>query len=249
MQYKALLLDVDGTLIPYNPHLLPSQIVTNAVNKAAEKLHVGVATGRPLFMLTHIIQHLNLNGPSVINDGAQVIDVTTEESYYDQAILPDDLKKVITILNDYTIPFFFQDNTADHPLEGIVPDRVYNIFTDRCPRPVADEIIEKISNIPTIHVHKTTAGNMEIVGLLISHVAATKAHGVSEVAKVLGITPQEIIGVGDSYNDFPLLMACGLKVAMGNAIPDLKAIADYVAPPVTEDGVAHVIEKFILNEH
>ena len=42
-------------------------------------------------------------------------------------------------------------------------------------------------------------------------------------------------------------MACGLKVAMGNAIPELKEIADYVAPSVDDDGVADVIEKFILN--
>jgi hydroxymethylpyrimidine pyrophosphatase-like HAD family hydrolase len=55
-----------------------------------------------------------------------------------------------------------------------------------------------------------------------------------------------MIGVGDGYNDFPLLEACGLKVAMGNALEDLKGIADYIAPSVDEDGVANVIEKFIL---
>ena len=52
--------------------------------------------------------------------------------------------------------------------------------------------------------------------------------------------------MGDGYNDFPLLMACGLKIAMGNAVPELKAIADFIAPSVEEDGVATVIEKFIL---
>jgi len=41
-------------------------------------------------------------------------------------------------------------------------------------------------------------------------------------------------------------MACGLKVAMGNATEDLKEIADYIAPTVDEDGVADVIEKFVL---
>ena len=41
-------------------------------------------------------------------------------------------------------------------------------------------------------------------------------------------------------------MACGLKIAMGNAVPELKAIADFIAPTVEEDGVATVIEKFVL---
>lgn len=43
-------------------------------------------------------------------------------------------------------------------------------------------------------------------------------------------------------------MAAGLKVAMGNAIDDLKAIADYIAPTVQEDGVVDVIEKYILEK-
>ncbi len=60
------------------------------------------------------------------------------------------------------------------------------------------------------------------------------------------ILRNEIIGVGDSYNDFPLLMACGLKVAMGNAAPELKEIADYIAPTVEEDGVVDVIKRFVL---
>ena len=41
-------------------------------------------------------------------------------------------------------------------------------------------------------------------------------------------------------------MACGLKIAMGDSVEDLKVIADYVAPTVEEDGLADVIEKFIL---
>ena len=65
-------------------------------------------------------------------------------------------------------------------------------------------------------------------------------------ATFVRIEQYEIIGVGDGYNDFPLLMACGLKVAMGNATEDLKEIADYIAPTVDEDGVADVIEKFVL---
>lgn len=62
----------------------------------------------------------------------------------------------------------------------------------------------------------------------------------------MGISTSEIIGIGDHYNDFPLLMACGFKVAMGNAVPELKAIADYIAPSVENNGLADVLEKFVL---
>ena len=50
--------------------------------------------------------------------------------------------------------------------------------------------------------------------------------------------------MGDGYNDFSLLMACGLKVAMGNAVEELKSIADYIAPTVENDGLSNVIAKY-----
>ena len=52
----------------------------------------------------------------------------------------------------------------------------------------------------------------------------------------------------DYRNDFPLLMASGLRVAMGNAFSDLKEIAHYIAPSVQQDGVADVIQKFVCEE-
>ncbi len=90
--------------------------------------------------------------------------------------------------------------------------------------------------------------NGEWRGFFITHGEATKQHGLLEVAKYLKIDPHDMIGMGDDENDYPLLMACGLKVAMGNAVQSLKDIADYVAPSVEEDGVAHVIEKFLLHK-
>lgn len=107
--------------------------------------------------------------------------------------------------------------------------------------------MQKLSSITDITYHKTHHKDPEKFGVLINHIDATKQQGVFELEKRLGIARSEMIGVGDSYNDFPLLMACGLKVAMGNAIPELKEIADYIAPSVNEDGVVDVIEKFILN--
>ena len=111
---------------------------------------------------------------------------------------------------------------------------------------LVDDIIAKISHAPTISVHKIPSWQKGKVDIHVSHIAGTKQHGILQVAKILGINTHEIIGIGDGGNDLPLLMACGLKVAMGNAFEDLKEIADYIAPSVEKDGVAHVIEKFIL---
>ena len=111
---------------------------------------------------------------------------------------------------------------------------------------IAEQIIEKFSHVSDISVRKSPSYHKDLVWVMITSPIATKLHSVLEITKLLGVTPEETIGVGDGYNDYPLLMACGLKIAMGNAVQELKAIADFIAPSVDEDGVATVIDKFIL---
>lgn len=87
--------------------------------------------------------------------------------------------------------------------------------------------------------------NAGMVGVYITHSQATKQHGVFELSKVTGVPLQNIVGVGDEENDFPLLMACGYRVAMGNAVSSLKDIAHFIAPSVEEDGAVQVIEMIL----
>ena len=127
-------------------------------------------------------------------------------------------------------------------------DPILTIFINGITDVEADELMSALSNIPNVAVHKMPAMKIEgRFGIEATDALATKLHGIVELQKILGVTKEETIGVGDSYNDFPLLMASGLKIAMGNAVPELKAIADFIAPSVEEDGVATVIEKFILS--
>lgn len=245
MKYKAILLDVDGTLLSNN-NKLPSLRVTEAIAKAAKKIHVGVATARPLFMTTHILKHLNLSGFSILNGGAHIID-KEENTLVEKIISIKDLKNVCNILKKLKIPFLIHDNGKEiEYVKNYTPQKPLAIFTLEIPLEKAEQVVEKVSHISSIASHKIQWKEKHNYGVHITHSSATKQHGIMEIAKLLNIQTHEIIGVGDGYNDFPLLMACGLKVAMGNAVDDLKAIADYIAPSVDEDGVADVIEKFIL---
>jgi hydroxymethylpyrimidine pyrophosphatase-like HAD family hydrolase len=138
--------------------------------------------------------------------------------------------------------FYLEEHTKVKDVET-----VYMFFTnDHYDPSIIDPIMEELSKLPNLTVHKSGHKYPGKFGLNITHVAATKAHGLEIVMKQLGIKKEEVIAAGDGYNDFPLLMAAGLKVAMGNAVDDLKAIADYIAPRVEEDGIADVIEKFIF---
>lgn len=85
-KYKALILDVDGTLIPNKRDGMPSKRVAEAIAKASKILHVGVATSRPYFILSHIVDHLKLSGPSIINAGSQIIDIASQKILFEKAI-------------------------------------------------------------------------------------------------------------------------------------------------------------------
>jgi len=90
-------------------------------------------------------------------------------------------------------------------------------------------------------VLKTTPFTLEVINK-----ECNKGTGVKRVAQELGIRRDEIICIGDSGNDKHMISYAGLGVAMGNAFSEIKEIADYVTLSNEENGVAHVIEKFVL---
>ncbi|MNP36131.1 Sugar phosphatase YidA [compost metagenome] len=75
-----------------------------------------------------------------------------------------------------------------------------------------------------------------------------KGTSLHHLSQQLGIEQHEVIAIGDSYNDLAMIKFAGLGVAMGNAPDDIKQIASYVTDSNMEDGVAKVVEKFILSE-
>lgn len=246
--YKALLLDLDGTTIPDNLLGMPSKNVKNAIAKARNKIHIGVATSRAYFATNHLITELRLSGPSIIHGGAQIIDTSTGRIYKEHRISQKEIHAIYAIAQRMSIPLFINEekkmilaSKKDINYEWLGALAI-NISEEK----KANAFCYALATIPNVSAHKMASWTKGCFDVAITHAKATKHQATLEVAKILEIEPHEIIGVGDGYNDFPLLMASGLKVAMGNAVDELKEIADYVAPSVENDGVADIIEKFIL---
>lgn len=258
MRYKALMLDIDGTTIPYQYEALPSQRVKKAIQLTREQgIEVCFVTGRSYPSTKRIIDSLNIKtGYTVVDGGALVYKLEKDTPLYECYIDEDDVVKIIEIFRSENVPFYVKNESTikQHAIHfdfspyqsEKIPANVSMIFTDELFTLERTHAILKKLSIPTISVLRTMHAAPEKYSFNITHAKATKLHGIEILEKELGITRDQIIGVGDGYNDFPLLMASGLKVAMGNAIEDLKEIADYIAPHVDDDGVADVIEKFIL---
>ncbi len=248
-KYKALIVDVDGTLLINKRDGMPSKKVTEAMDKASKLLHVGLATSRCIPNVSHVIDYLRLSGPSILQGGAYIFDAEKKTTISEYILQEKQLKALWRIIKDIAIPFVYCDNKTKHApfITGEhSSEKVFMVFSQGVDPKITNELTLQLSQIPGVAVHTTPSWTKGKNDILVTHSLATKQHGILEVAKILGIETHEIIGIGDGGNDFPLLMACGLKVAMGNAVDDLKAIADYIAPSVENDGVADVIERFIL---
>ena len=248
-KYKALMLDLDGTTIPNSWEAMPSLRVKEAIAKANDYLSVGIVTARPPFWAKPVMKVLTLKAPCVVIGGARIIDPVSYKTLFEKVIPKIEAEQIIDMLKKNKIPFLYPRDTNDltPTFDITIPDAgQIEIAVPEITHEQADFLLDKFDNFKNIAAHKVTGLEKDKVWLQITHLESTKQHSILKVAEILNIETHEIIGVGDSYNDFPLLMACGLKVAMGNAVQELKEIADYIAPSVEEDGVADVIEKFIL---
>lgn len=252
--YKALLLDIDGTLIKYDYKALPTKKVVNAIKEAQKKITVCLVTGRSYGSTQRFLDVFEMHsGFVVVNNGANVVDISTKEIIYDQSLNKRTADAVAKLLRDEDIPFYLKcdafEQAYDHGHFGDDEtfDKAYLFATDEFySAGKIDRIINLLAKYNDITATRSRHKGVDKFGIHISHVNATKLHGIYAVIKKLNIDTSETIGIGDGYNDFPLLMASGFKVAMGNAIPDLKDVADYIAPSVSEDGVVDIIEKFVL---
>lgn len=248
-KFKAIIFDVDGTLILNKEDGIPSKKVAGAIIKAKKILHVGIATSRPHSFLVNIIKPLNLSGPSIINAGARVVDLPSRKILWEQTINAKSIKDLYEIFSKYKLAASINDDGNDIKFsKNYTPKKPLTGWTLAVPPSLANSIIREIAKIPNLIAHKLPSwSGGDNITISFTHSFATKKHALFETAKILKIKTSEIIGVGDGHNDLPLLSSCGLKIAMGNADSELKAIADYIAPPVEEDGVADIIEKFVLN--
>jgi len=79
MKYKALLCDVDGTLITNEAGSLPSKAIRETIEKISNTIYVGIATGRSYSLAMPIVRSLKLSAPCIITGGAQLIDPVTKK--------------------------------------------------------------------------------------------------------------------------------------------------------------------------
>ena len=246
MQYKAIVFDLDGTAIPLQTDGVPSSAVISTVAKAKERIIVCAATGRPITNAKPILEKLGLVDPCIISGGTQIINPVSKETLWEKRLLEKQVSQVVKLCKPYSFEILFGDELKGvSAIDKVVTGSERVIYLMNTLPQHQDEILEKLSKVDGIAYHSAGSWNEGKVDIHITHKEATKESAMKHLLQILNLNKSEVVAVGDYNNDIPLLNSAGYKVAMGNATHDLKQIADYIAPSVDEDGLAHTIDLLL----
>ena len=245
IDYKLLLLDLDGTLIGKDSQVSPR--VFAAVGEVSKRLQVSIATGREPSDVVRFARHLGLSGPQMCDNGAMLLDPATGTALWSRPLGRLVAGDIIARLGEMPL-----DIIATHPggtvtgltdAKGLDLTRVSALDLDE---ERADSLVADFGDMPQVDAVKVFLPYNDLWAVDLTRASVNKATATRKLAEIAGAEQSELIAAGDSYNDLPMLRAAGLRIAMADAPEELKAIADYTAPPVEEDGLAVAIEEFVL---
>lgn len=263
--YKLIAIDIDDTLINDNREVTPAtqQALEQAV---AQGVVVTLATGRAYASAQAIARQTGLNVPIITYQGALVKNLLDEKVLYERYMPQDAAHKLFefciernlhlqTYIDDKLYAREENQKLIDYTTLNGTAYYVEPDFSKLVAQPTPKmliidepEYLDQIAPVirellgDGVHVTKSKPNFLEIM-----HHEGTKGHALKFLAGHFGCDLSQTIAIGDSWNDHEMLEAAGLGVAMANAIPALKDIADYVTLSNNEDGVKHVIDKFVLN--
>ena len=263
---RLVVTDMDGTLLGPDGRRVSGRNA-RALRRAADAgAKVVIATGRPVIWLGPVIE-AGFTGTAVCMNGAITYDVGAGEilasaplSAAAMAALVDELAlraEIAVAVERFgtTSHDFWAEHSYRHPWVGDgfpVSDR-----PDLLAHPAGKLLIRGTGDSATLarqaRDSAAAAGVADQVSITYStddglvEVAAAgvnKGHALSALAQKWGIDPADAVAFGDMPNDLELLTWAGHGVAMGNAHPDVLAVASEIAPHHGDDGVAAVLERW-----
>lgn len=268
MDYKLIVLDIDGTLTNSKKEITPA--TKAALIKIQEQgVYVAIASGRPTPGTRKVAEELELArfGNYVLSfNGGRVLNYKTKEVVLDKTIsaemagvlCEEALQHGVGILT-YDSECALAGTEVDEYME--LEARINSIelkkvghFKDYVDFPVnkclmtgePERMAELEKELKEKYAGKLNIFRSEPFFLELMPKGIDKASVLKNFLPFLGITRDEVICCGDGYNDKTMIEFAGLGVAMANARDEVKEVADYITASNDEDGIVEVVEKFIL---
>lgn len=254
---KAVFLDFDWTLYAHDTHEIPASAIDALRRADANGVKVFLATGRSRSEMHEKAatdyKKIPFSGFVTMN-GVILLD-KDEKIIYGEPFSGAPLELLVKLFKSKKMPIVFatEDSTyiniktqrvidahkaityIDHRISEYTGEPVYLavMYISR------EEEAALAPMLPGIEFKRWCP-----IGADLIPAGMDKAIGIRRFAEILGIGMDEVMAVGDSLNDIQMLQDVGIGVAMGNAEPEVAAVADYITTGIGEDGVANALKHF-----
>ena len=271
---RAVILDLDGTLVGHDT-MVAEEVKRTLAETHETGCKIVICTGRPSYRAIEIIERLHtLPDYLVACNGAVVINCHSGKMLSKQVLYPEAAAALINeIANVGETPCAFAepDNPDEKGVRILYPAGMkLGKWADGDPRIASSKAMLHL--LPFVPVSVGVYGDRAVMRPLAQRLrtrfvddcsvieAGTetvwcvetyvhgvgKQRGVEKVLAVIGIANTETLAIGDHLNDLEMIQAAGIGVAMGNALPEVRAVANWVTDSVKQDGVATALRKFVL---
>lgn len=252
MARKFFFFDIDGTLLDFEKKLPDSTI--EAVARLKQAGHsVAISTGRGPFMFQKIREELNID--SFVSYNGQFV-VYEDKVIYENPIKIEALEDLVQAAKNANFPLVFMSddemraNTKDHPyiheslasLQLTHPEYEPEYYREKmiyqallfC-KEGEEEQFNQREDIKFVRWHDLSTDVLPNGG--------SKAEGIKKMIEMAGFRRDEVVAFGDGLNDIEMIEYAGTGVAMGNAVEDVKQLADFITKPVDDDGIYHAVKQ------
>jgi len=253
---KAAFFDIDGTLVSFKTKSVPAS-TERAIEYLRNKgIKVIVSTGRSITALDHI-KHLLFDGFICFNGGCCV--THDGQVLSRQTIHPEDIQRLLNYSRENSLSYalMYEHGAC---ISGAAPEilELHEHINLPLP-PLVDMDNVDLANVLQGNIFLSPEAEDAFMQQVMPNCVASrwtslfadvnpkglsKQTGVEFFCDHFGIDVAETISFGDGGNDITMLMGTGIGVAMGNANPNVKEIADYVTDDVDNDGVWKALEYY-----
>lgn len=229
MGTRLIALDLDGTLLNEKMHV--SEKTRQMMELCAQRgIEIVPATGRALPAVPEEVLSLPGVHYGIFTNGAVVRDFGKNTWVSESCLSWEETiratRRAVTDMVEYL-------------REKKCPVQKMNLnFKDRESK---QAVRAKLEAMPEVLVTSSLPWNLEL-----NAAGITKGSGLRNLCQYLGIEAEETMAFGDGENDWPMLEAAGIGVAMENGAPFLKERADRIAASNREEGVAEAIRQWVL---
>ncbi len=259
MKYRAVALDLDGTLLDSQGHVSEkNKQKLQALSDAG--VIVILATGRYYVQMSSVLDRLSYSGILISTDGAVTIDVNQKKVLNDYSFHIRDVEETIRLCREReihcavntafryyveSISDFHQEHYQKYSTKYAIIPNLLKIKEPILKFVVSDHRFMSGWQHVEYDEHLRKRADAEHYKEIV-HQHTCKTNAIRDLLIQYQIPPEELIAIGDYYNDIDMLEYAGMGIAMGNAPDEVKRIANDVALTNDEDGVCYALEKYFF---